>query len=109
MIYIIDHQDSFTWDVVHQFSKFDEVYCSNYFEINQKKLNQSNTIVFSPGPGSPRDYPLTSKIYKKYKGKKKINRNLSWLSTNFVQRERKNYTTKKHLPWLSIKGKSHKR
>jgi len=72
MIYIIDHQDSFTWNVVHQFSKFDEVYCSNYFEINQKKLNQSNTIVLSPGPGSPRDYPLTSKIYKKYKGKKKL-------------------------------------
>ena len=72
MIYIIDHQDSFTWNVVHQFSKFDEVYCSNYFEINQKKLDQSNVIVLSPGPGSPRDYPLTSKIYKKYKGKKKI-------------------------------------
>ena len=25
MIYIIDHQDSFTWNVVHQFSKFDKV------------------------------------------------------------------------------------
>jgi len=72
MIYIIDHQDSFTWNVVHQFSKFDDVYCSNYFEINKKKLNQSDTIVLSPGPGSPYDYPLTSKIYKKYKGKKKI-------------------------------------
>ena len=72
MIYIIDHQDSFTWNVVHQFSKFDEVYCSNYFEINQKKLDQSNTIVLSPGPGSPKDYPFTSKIYKKYKGKKKL-------------------------------------
>ena len=22
MIYIIDHQDSFTWNVVHQFAKF---------------------------------------------------------------------------------------
>ena len=72
MIYIIDHQDSFTWNVVHQFSKFDEVYCSNYFEINQKKLDKSNTIVFSPGPGSPKDYPFTSKIYNKYKGKKKL-------------------------------------
>ena len=38
MIYIIDHQDSFTWNIVHQLSNFDEVYCSNYFEINQKKL-----------------------------------------------------------------------
>ena len=72
MIYIIDHQDSFTWNVVHQFSKFDKVYCSNYFNINKKKLDQSNTIVLSPGPGSPKDYPLTSKIYKKHKRDKKI-------------------------------------
>ncbi len=72
MIYIIDHQDSFTWNVVHQFAKFDKVYCTNYFDINKKILNQSNVIVFSPGPGSPKDYPLTSKVYKKYKGKKKI-------------------------------------
>ena len=72
MIYIIDHQDSFTWNVVHQFSKFDKVYCSNYFNIDKKKMDQSNTIVLSPGPGSPKDYPETSKIYKKYKGKKKI-------------------------------------
>ena len=72
MIYIIDHQDSFTWNIVHQFSKFDKVYCANYFDINKKKLDQSNVIVLSPGPGSPKDYPLTSKIYKKYKGKKKI-------------------------------------
>ena len=72
MIYIIDHQDSFTWNVVHQFSMFDDVYCSNYFEINQKKIDESNIIVLSPGPGSPKDYSITSKIYKKYKGKKKI-------------------------------------
>ena len=72
MIYVIDHQDSFTWNVVHQFSRFDKVYCSNYFEINKKKLKDSEIIVLSPGPGSPKDYFLTSKIYKKYKGKKKI-------------------------------------
>tara|TARA_B100000401_G_scaffold260914_1_gene177530 strand:- start:103 stop:660 length:558 start_codon:yes stop_codon:yes gene_type:complete len=72
MIYIIDHQDSFTWNVVHQFAKFDKVYCSDYFDINEKKINQSNIIVLSPGPGSPKDYPVTSNIYKKFKGKKKI-------------------------------------
>ena len=57
MIYIIDHQDSFTWNVVHQFSIFDEVYCSNYFDINQRKLSESKIIVLSPGPGSQKDYP----------------------------------------------------
>jgi len=72
MIYIIDHQDSFTWNVVHQFSNFGKVYCSNYFEINHKILDKCKIIVLSPGPGSPKDYPITSKIYKMYKGKKKI-------------------------------------
>ena len=56
MIYIIDHQDSFTWNVVHQFSIFDKVYCSDYFNINKRILEKSKTIVFSPGPGSPKDY-----------------------------------------------------
>ena len=72
MIYLIDHQDSFTWNVVHQFSKFDKVICSNYYELNNKLLDKSDVIVFSPGPGSPKDYPMSSKIYRKYKGKKKI-------------------------------------
>ena len=73
MIYIIDHKDSFTYNVVHQFSKFDrQIECKNYAEINYKKLNKADVIVFSPGPGSPKDYPITSRIYKKFKGKKKI-------------------------------------
>ena len=72
MIYIIDHQDSFTYNVVHQFSQFGEVYCTNYFRIDEKKLANSKIIVFSSGPGSPKDYFKTSKIYKKFKGKKKI-------------------------------------
>jgi len=72
MIYIIDHKDSFTHNVVHQFSIFDKVECDNFDKINQKKINKAETIVFSPGPGAPKDYPISSKIYKKYKGKKKI-------------------------------------
>ena len=72
MIYVIDHQDSFTWNIVHQFRKFDKVYCTNYFDLNQKVLNNCDTIVFSPGPGAPKDYPQTSKIYKTFKGRKKI-------------------------------------
>ena len=72
MIYIIDHQDSFTWNVVHQFAEFEKVYCSDYFDINLELLKKSDVIVFSPGPGSPKDYPETSKIYNMFKGKKKI-------------------------------------
>ena len=72
MIYVIDHKDSFTHNVVHQFSLFDNVECDDFSKINKSKLNKASTIVFSPGPGSPKDYPLSSKIYKRYKGKKKI-------------------------------------
>jgi anthranilate synthase/aminodeoxychorismate synthase-like glutamine amidotransferase len=72
MIYIIDHNDSFTHNVVHQFSSFSKVECDNFDKIDQKKINKAETIIFSPGPGAPKDYPASSKIYKKYKGKKKI-------------------------------------
>jgi len=51
---------------------FDNVECDDFSNLNNSKLKKASTIVFSPGPGSPKDYPLTSKIYKQFKGKKKI-------------------------------------
>ena len=72
MIYIIDHNDSFTYNVVHQLSLFDKVVCDNYNNINQTHLKNANTVVLSPGPGNPRNYPSTSRLYKKLKGTKKI-------------------------------------
>ena len=72
MIYIVDHKDSFTHNVVHQLSLFDKVECANYDEIDNEKLNKAKTIVLSPWPGSPKDYPKTKNIYKRFKGKKKI-------------------------------------
>ena len=44
--------------------------------ISKTKLDKAAVIVFSPGPGNPKNYPSTSKIYKKFKGKKKIDRYL---------------------------------
>ena len=72
MIYIIDHEDSFTHNVIHQFENFDDVECDNFNKINKKKLDKANVIVLSPGPGGPKDYPISSKIYSKFKGQKKI-------------------------------------
>ena len=72
MIYIIDHKDSFTHNVVHQFSRFGKVECDNFNDINETKLKKSKVLVLSPGPGAPKDYPLISRIYKKYKGEKKL-------------------------------------
>ena len=72
MIYVIDHNDSFTHNVVHQFSLFDKVECDNYNQLNKDKLKKATVLVFSPGPGNPKHYPMTSKIYKQFKGQKKI-------------------------------------
>ena len=86
MIYIIDHKDSFTHNIVHQFSKFDtQVECENFNNINIKQLNKADVLVLSPGPGSPINYPETSMIYKKFKKKKKNYWNLFRISTNIIQ------------------------
>ena len=44
MIYIIDHNDSFTYNVVHQFTLYDKVECDNYNEINENKLKKEKTV-----------------------------------------------------------------
>ena len=72
MIYLIDHEDSFTYNLAHLLDSIEPTFVSNYYDINTVKLEKSSTIVLSPGPGEPKDYPKTNKIYKKYKGKKKI-------------------------------------
>ena len=72
MIYIIDHKDSFTHNVVHQLSLFDKVECDDYHQVDKTKIKKASVIVFSPGPGAPKDYPTTSKIYKENRGKKKM-------------------------------------
>ena len=72
MIYLIDHEDSFTYNLAHLLDDIEPTFVSNYYEINREKLEKSSTIVLSPGPGEPKDYPQTTMIYKKYKAKKKI-------------------------------------
>ena len=72
MIYLIDHEDSFTYTLAHLLDSIEPTFVSNYYDLDLKKLEQSSTIVLSPGPGEPKDYPKTTKIYKKNKGKKKI-------------------------------------
>ena len=44
MIYIIDHKDSFTNNVIHQFENFDEVECDNFNEIKKKKLDKAKVL-----------------------------------------------------------------
>ena len=72
MIYLVDHEDSFTFNLAHLLGVYDDIFVSNYYNIDKAKIAKAKTIVLSPGPGEPRDYPITSKIYHQFKGKKKI-------------------------------------
>ena len=72
MIYVIDHEDSFTYNLVHLLEGFAPTYVSNYYDLDREKLEKSKIIVFSPGPGDPSHYPETQQIYHEYKGIKKI-------------------------------------
>ena len=72
MIYIIDHEDSFTFNLAHLLGLYDEVYVSNYYAIDKLKLKKADVLVLSPGPGEPKNYPTTTNIYHQNKGKKKI-------------------------------------
>ena len=64
MIYVIDHNDSFTHNVVHQFALFDKVECDNYDKVSENKIKQASTIIFSPGPGNPNQSGNCLKIVK---------------------------------------------
>ena len=46
--------------------------CTNFNEINEKKLKKADIIVFSPGPGAPKDYPVSSQFIKNTKVIKKL-------------------------------------
>ena len=75
MILLIDNYDSFTYNVYHYLTELNasvQIYRNDKISTKEIKNLEPQAIVLSPGPGSPKEYPLSSKIYKKYKGKKKI-------------------------------------
>ena len=61
---------SFTHNVIHQFALFDKVECDNYDKINENKIKQASTIIFSPGPGNPKIIQLPPEFIKSLKVKK---------------------------------------
>lgn len=65
MLYIIDHNDSFTYNLAAQIQKYCEVCVINVSEINTIDWMDKavSGIVLSPGPQSPDDYPETKQLF----------------------------------------------
>jgi len=71
---VIDNYDSFTYNLVRYIhivtNKEPVVVRNNEFDINF--IEEFDVIVFSPGPGLPKDAGLTMKILERYYKTKKI-------------------------------------
>jgi anthranilate synthase component 2/para-aminobenzoate synthetase component 2 len=68
MITLIDHRDSFTHNLEHLLARFDDVRIVDRKAFSNSDLEESQMLVFSPGPGTPGDYPESLAILQKAKG-----------------------------------------
>ncbi|GAB4292754.1 MAG: aminodeoxychorismate/anthranilate synthase component II [Marinilabiliales bacterium] len=67
-ILLIDNFDSFTYNLYHYVKEYtDNCKVIRYDKINIEHLSKFSGIIFSPGPGSPDDYPLLKEIINQYK------------------------------------------
>ena len=72
MILLVDHQDSFTRNLEHILTGFDEVLVRDRREIEEAACQSADLIVFSPGPGNPDQYPETQALCRAWTGEKPI-------------------------------------
>lgn len=73
-IAIVDCFDSFTYNIFHYLDRLNngEVKVIRYNELGTFSFENYSHIVFSPGPGLPKDYPLIDEILEKFQGRKNI-------------------------------------
>ncbi len=73
-IALIDHNDSFTFNIVEVFRKFDNVIVDviSYSNLKIEDLISYDKFILSPGPCLPQDYPKTFDLIKNYYKSKHI-------------------------------------
>lgn len=72
-VIIIDNYDSFTYNIMHYIEQYVNV--CNVIKVDELVIDHIETydkIVFSPGPGLPKDRPILNEIIKQYQGRKPI-------------------------------------
>ena len=67
MLLVLDHKDSFTGNLVHLLHRFGDVRVIQYPAPTSSLTSDLNALILSPGPGQPKDYPETLKLYEKAK------------------------------------------
>ena len=67
-ILVLDNYDSFTYNLVHMLQLEDQVQVFDQEEAFRLDPSLFSTLVFSPGPGQPEDYPASIQLYHKARG-----------------------------------------
>ena len=72
-ILLLDNYDSFTFNLFHYLNKFEsDVVVKRNDEIELKEVEAFDRIVFSPGPGLPKDAGVMIEIIRMYSSEKKM-------------------------------------
>jgi anthranilate synthase/aminodeoxychorismate synthase-like glutamine amidotransferase len=66
-ILVLDHKDSFTGNLVHLLHNFGEVEVIQTPAAEDCLSKYLKALILSPGPGHPKDYPGTLRLYHKAK------------------------------------------
>ncbi|MFD2639873.1 anthranilate synthase component II [Piscibacillus salipiscarius] len=72
MILMIDHDDSFTYNLVHMLEDLDEeVITISHTDISFNYFNNfiPDYVILSPGPGHPKEHAVSKKVIDMFKGK----------------------------------------
>lgn len=71
---ILDNYDSFTYNLVQFIEELlgREITIKRNDEISVEEVNEFDIIIFSPGPGLPKDAGIMPKVLKRYSTSKKI-------------------------------------
>lgn len=71
---IVDNYDSFTYNLVELIRKigFNDFEVTKCDKVEIKDVNKFSKILFTPGPGLPKDFPVMFDILKKYDSQKSI-------------------------------------
>ena len=72
-VLIVDNKDSFTYNLKHYLNQFtDDVDVVRGNKINLNELEGYDKIIFSPGPGLPKEHPIVKDILLRYYKHKSI-------------------------------------
>jgi len=70
MILLVDHRDSFTYNVVHTLRDLDvEVCVADHREVDGGRVREAEALVLGPGPHGPEDVPVSTALYREVRGR----------------------------------------